>query len=94
MGLNEFETMKAVFEKKERKELEALVLAYSNSHARICEISESISPEHRAKETHNEEPHAHVSEDEMRKRIKAKSKEELIDLLAGAAVVFEAAKVS
>jgi hypothetical protein len=94
MAQSKFESMRSIFEKKERRELEELVLAYSNSHARICEISELISPEHRAEEKHEEEPHGHASEEEMRKRIKAKSKEELVDLLAGAAVVSEAAKAS
>ena len=87
MKQNEFKHIKSNIEKLDRQKLEELVLAYSTSHARICEISEN-----RTHQEHEEEPHGHATEEEMRKRIEIKSKEELVDLLTGAAAVSEAAR--
>ena len=85
MAQAELDVLKRTLRTKSRAELEELALAESMAHARICAIAGYNPPGH-------EEEHRHATEAEMRERIKGKSTDELIDILAQSALVAEAMK--
>ncbi len=65
----------------DRLDLEELTLAYSISHAQICEIAGLKS------EGEHVHEHGHAQEHQMRERIKSKSTEEIAKILAPAALL-------
>lgn len=84
MANTRLEAVKAALRKKSREELEDLVLAESMAHARVCSIA-GYQPS-------GQEEHRHATETEIRERIKGKSTEDLVDILAPSALVAEAVK--
>ena len=91
MALKRIDELKVAFQKRDRAELEELVLACGRAHSKICEISSLRASDHHLAGEHDVEKHEHVSEDEMKTRIKSKSTEELINLLADATAAERAA---
>jgi hypothetical protein len=64
--------------KMDRSDLEELALAYSMSHAKLCEIAGVTSHEHE---------HGHALEQQMREKISAKDTEKLANILAPAVML-------
>jgi ABC-type nickel/cobalt efflux system permease component RcnA len=80
------------FKEMERSELDKLVFECAKAHIQLCELTDvgSQSKSHHHDQKHKEESHhthAHASENEIKERIKAKDKNDLVQILSSITAV-------
>jgi hypothetical protein len=70
----------------DRTKLENVTLSVAKAHAKLCKITLE-NPSMRQVDPSQAEKHCHVTEDEMKNRIRQQSNEDLISLLVDAAAL-------